>query len=385
MTATASRVDITAVKARHSLAAVVESAGVKLQGTGRVRQGVCPFHDEAEGSFTVYGDSQRWYCFGCGEGGDVLDFIQRTESVPLSEALQLLGGAAALAPLGKPRETPEHANPPPARDRAVLTAATRFYTGRLLQSADALSYLSGRGIAVATAMALRLGFAPGAGLRESLLATGFDGERVARSGLFTERGAERFAGMIVVPDGAHGRVRWLGGRAINPGARPRFQALTGSKANPRLGAHAPRCPLGHRDGGDVRLADARAVGPARLCRPRNAGAGTHRAGGLAIRQRVRRVRQGRRRPGRRRAARLSIGKAGGDRATCRATTSTLANSPPSLTAAPPSSSRLRASGAGRPPRAGFDCIESVDAHRTRRGFSPRPRAARRPADSSTRD
>ena len=229
MTATASRVDITAVKARHSLAAVVESAGVKLQGTGRVRQGVCPFHDEAEGSFTVYGDSQRWYCFGCGEGGDVLDFIQRTESVPLSEALQLLGGAAALAPLGKPRETPEHANPPPARDRAVLTAATRFYTGRLLQSADALSYLSGRGIAVATAMALRLGFAPGAGLRESLLTAGFDGERVARSGLFTERGAERFAGMIIVPDGAHGRVRWLGGRAIGPGARSRFQALTGSK------------------------------------------------------------------------------------------------------------------------------------------------------------
>ena len=230
MTATASRVDIAAVKARHSLAAVVESAGVKLHGIGRVRQGVCPFHDEAEGSFTVYSDSQRWYCFGCGEGGDVLDFIQRTESVPLSEALQLLGGGAATALPRAPLDVHVPAvSELPGRDPALLTAASRFYTGQLLRSDDALAYLSGRGIEVATAMALGLGFAPGAGLRESLLAAGFDGERIARSGLFTERGAERFAGMIVVPDGAHGRVRWLGGRAIKPGARPRFQALTGPK------------------------------------------------------------------------------------------------------------------------------------------------------------
>ncbi len=69
-------VDITALKARHLLGDTVEAAGVRLRGRGRVRQGVCPFHDEAEGSFTVYGDSERFYCFGCGEGGDVLDFIQ---------------------------------------------------------------------------------------------------------------------------------------------------------------------------------------------------------------------------------------------------------------------------------------------------------------------
>ena len=212
------------------MAAVVESAGVKLHGTGRVRQGVCPFHDEAEGSFTVYADSQRWYCFGCGEGGDVLDFIQRTESVPLSAALQLLDGGAATALPRAPRENVPAVSELPARDPAVLTSAARFYTRTLLGNDDALAYLNGRGIEVAAAMAnWASAYAPGAGLRESLLAAGFDGERVARSGLFTERGAERFAGMIVVPDGAHGRVRWLGGRAIKPGARPRFQALTGSK------------------------------------------------------------------------------------------------------------------------------------------------------------
>ena len=51
-------VDLEAVKGRHLLGDVVEAAGVQLRGRGRVRQGVCPFHDEAEGSFTVYGDTE---------------------------------------------------------------------------------------------------------------------------------------------------------------------------------------------------------------------------------------------------------------------------------------------------------------------------------------
>ncbi|MCY4528590.1 MAG: CHC2 zinc finger domain-containing protein, partial [Chloroflexi bacterium] len=83
-------VDIPALKARHPLADVVESAGVKLKGRGRVRQGVCPFHEESEGSFTAYGDSERWYCFGCGLGGDVLDFVQRIEGLPFPEAIRRL-------------------------------------------------------------------------------------------------------------------------------------------------------------------------------------------------------------------------------------------------------------------------------------------------------
>ena len=75
------QVDLEALKSRHSLADVVEAAGVQLRGRGRVRQGVCPFHQESEGSFTVYADTSRFYCFGCGVGGDVLDFIQRAEGL----------------------------------------------------------------------------------------------------------------------------------------------------------------------------------------------------------------------------------------------------------------------------------------------------------------
>ena len=96
-------VDIAALKARHPLGDTVEAAGVRLVGRGRVRQGVCPFHDEAEGSFTVYEDSQRFWCFGCGSGGDVLDFIQRSEDLTLPDAIARLDGSPGLAPGAAPR------------------------------------------------------------------------------------------------------------------------------------------------------------------------------------------------------------------------------------------------------------------------------------------
>ena len=117
-------VDIAALKARHSLGDAVEAAGVRLRGRGRVRQGVCPFHDEAEASFTVYADTEKFYCFGCGEGGDVLDFIQRVEGLTLPEAIRRLDGSPGLAPgaVRRPAATrrPSAAVVPP-RDPALLT------------------------------------------------------------------------------------------------------------------------------------------------------------------------------------------------------------------------------------------------------------------------
>ena len=109
----AATVDIAALKARHPLGDVVEASGVRLRGRGRVRQGVCPFHDEAEGSFTVYADTERFYCFGCGAGGDVLDFIRRVENLSLPEAIARLDGS--------PGRKPWAANRPAGPRRGVST------------------------------------------------------------------------------------------------------------------------------------------------------------------------------------------------------------------------------------------------------------------------
>ena len=119
MTAVASTapVDLAALKRRHLLAEVVEGAGVELRGRGRVRQGVCPFHEEREGSFTVYGDTERWYCFGCGEGGDVLDFLQRIEGLSLPEAIRRLDAAPPTTVVSPNHRRPAPA-PVPSRDPA---------------------------------------------------------------------------------------------------------------------------------------------------------------------------------------------------------------------------------------------------------------------------
>ena len=246
----AANVDIPALKARHDLGDTVEASGVRLRGRGRVRQGVCPFHDEEEGSFTVYADSERFYCFGCGLGGDVLDFVQKSENLSLPEAIARLDGSPGLAPRAatRPARTRRTASAAlTARDPALLTAAARFYAGRLRRSAEAREYLASRGVGPIAAARLGLGYSPGNGLRRALESLSFSEKRIRDSGLFMERGAERFAGMVVVPDpvsstgqaASGGLVRWLKGRALDSGAKPRFQALPGPKPVLGLGRLGP--------------------------------------------------------------------------------------------------------------------------------------------------
>ena len=227
-------VDIPALKARHPLGGVVEASGVRLRGRGRVRQGVCPFHNEAEGSFTVYADTERFYCFGCGAGGDVLDFVRLAENLSLPDAIRRLDGGAWVVPGAavrsqaavKPRGSTATALPP--RDPSLLTAATRFYAGQLRRSPAAWEYLASRGVSLDAALRLGLGYAPGHGLREALESDGFASDRLRDCGLFTALG-ERFAGMVVVPEASGCLARWLVGRAVYPDRTPRFQALPGPK------------------------------------------------------------------------------------------------------------------------------------------------------------
>jgi hypothetical protein len=74
------------------LAAVIEAAGVELRpaGPGRLR-GLCPLHSEDTPSFFVFQDRGRWQCFGCGESGDVIDFVRKSRGCSFREALAILG------------------------------------------------------------------------------------------------------------------------------------------------------------------------------------------------------------------------------------------------------------------------------------------------------
>ena len=232
-------VDFAELRARHPLGDAVEAAGVVLHGKGRVRQGVCPFHKETEGSFTVYANTEKFWCFGCGAGGDVLDFVGRMEGLTLPEVIRRLDDGNTPVATTSHRPIPAQGPAAPAippRDPALLTEAARFYGGQLRRSRAAQEYLASRGIGLDAAKRLGLGYATGRGLREHLQANGFNGQRVRDSGLFLEHGRERFAGMVVVPELSGGLAVWLTGRSVQPNARPRFQALPGPK--PLLGLAA---------------------------------------------------------------------------------------------------------------------------------------------------
>lgn len=66
---------------------------VQLKRKGRLYGGLCPFHSEKTPSFYVYPDTQSFYCFGCGVGGDVIHFVRRINSIDYTEAVKMLAAA----------------------------------------------------------------------------------------------------------------------------------------------------------------------------------------------------------------------------------------------------------------------------------------------------
>lgn len=87
--------DLDEIRARSDIVEVV-SQYVALKRTGKNFKGLCPFHAEKTPSFTVNPSLQRWRCFGCGQYGDVFDFVMRIENVTFLEAARMLAERLGL-------------------------------------------------------------------------------------------------------------------------------------------------------------------------------------------------------------------------------------------------------------------------------------------------
>ena len=70
---------------------------VQLKKRGVNLIGLCPFHNEKTPSFTVYPESQSYYCFGCGAGGEAINFIRRAENLDFTEAVRFLCEKAGMS------------------------------------------------------------------------------------------------------------------------------------------------------------------------------------------------------------------------------------------------------------------------------------------------
>ena len=69
---------------------------VSLRRRGRTLVGLCPFHNEKSPSFTVYPDTQSFYCFGCGAGGDAITFVRKINNLGYVEAVKQLASRAGM-------------------------------------------------------------------------------------------------------------------------------------------------------------------------------------------------------------------------------------------------------------------------------------------------
>ena len=81
--------EIEELKSRADIYSVI-SGYVKLKKTGKNYTGLCPFHKEKTPSFIVDASKQLYHCFGCGEGGDVITFVEKIENMEFAEAVEFL-------------------------------------------------------------------------------------------------------------------------------------------------------------------------------------------------------------------------------------------------------------------------------------------------------
>lgn len=86
------KVNIEAIKDSTDIVSLVERY-TTLRKSGNRLTGLCPFHDDKHPSFFVYPEQQRFYCFGCGKGGDIFEFVKAIEGCDFKEALGVLNGS----------------------------------------------------------------------------------------------------------------------------------------------------------------------------------------------------------------------------------------------------------------------------------------------------
>ncbi len=151
---------ITELRARNDIEDVV-SKYVELQyRSSRTPKGLCPFHSEKTASFIVYRDTQSYYCFGCGNGGDVITFIKNIERLDYVEAVRFLCDRCGMAMPTDPVDD-EYLR---LRRRCYEAnrEAARFFCGCLKTeaAAPARAYLEKRGLLPETVKSFGLGFAP---------------------------------------------------------------------------------------------------------------------------------------------------------------------------------------------------------------------------------
>ena len=205
---------------------IVEVIGeyITLKASGKGYFGLCPFHNEKTPSFHVDPQKQLYYCFGCGVGGNVINYIMDIEKLEFVDAVKLLAERKGIA-LPNSIDSKEKSEEHEYRESLykLQQSAARYFYRQLFNSSgkEALSYLLSRGLDYRTIKTFGLGYALNSwsSLMDFLKQQGYEQDLIIESGLAIEnkgRVYDRFRNRIIFPIiDYRDRVIGFGGRVLD--------------------------------------------------------------------------------------------------------------------------------------------------------------------------
>jgi DNA primase len=199
----------------------VVSQYVKLRKTGRNFIGLCPFHKEKTPSFSVNLEKQIFYCFGCHEGGNAINFLAKYERCTFGEALETLARQVGIEPRGRmgARRTPVF---------DALSKLSQHYEGNLKRNGIALRYLADRQIDDRIINDFKLGYSERRTFpKDFAKRLGVPLDMLLGTGILKMRDSgevyDIFRGRIVIPIlDVSGKVIGFGGRGLGKDVMPKY-------------------------------------------------------------------------------------------------------------------------------------------------------------------
>ncbi len=209
----------------------VISAYVRLKKSGRNYMGLCPFHNEKTPSFHVSADKQLYHCFGCHEGGTVINFVMKSENLDFVDALKWLAQRAHIT-LPEPEQTPQMQRNVRRKQRMLSanTFAAKFFYNTLVKDPAAQKgrdYVASRALLPKTVTSFGIGYAPEGGtqLLQHLESLGYTKQELFDFGLAVAKGnryIDKFRGRVMFPIiDVRGNVIGFGGRILDD-TKPKY-------------------------------------------------------------------------------------------------------------------------------------------------------------------